>query len=133
MPSSIQVQQSITIGQATIIESPSPTSQFAVVFKDDGWLGYFYAQDLTRKDNHTCDGLHIYNANSFPDADKPATLQIAWSEDGTKAVLVINRYPHAVFDFSARRGYCRTNFPAPNPNWTSYGHEWDDSAIDLFR
>jgi hypothetical protein len=48
-----------------------------------------------------------------------------------KAVVVLNRRPQAVFDFAARRGYSRSNFPAPAQGWS--GHAWDDAAINLFR
>lgn len=52
-----------------------------------------------------------------------------------KAGLFINRYPHAIFDFTAKRGYCRTNFPPPSKEWSSFyeNHEWDDNAVDLLR
>jgi len=63
----------------------------------------------------------------------PSQAQIVWSEDGLKAALLINRYPHAVFDFAGRRGYRRSGFPAPDPNWTKFDHAWDDSAQEFFR
>lgn len=60
-------------------------------------------------------------------------MQLAWSADGLKAAVLINGWPHAVFDFEGRRGYCRTGFPPPNPNWTGHDHAWDDRAVELFR
>ncbi len=97
------------------------------MFEDDGDTGYFYARD----GESIIDVMQFYVVETFKDRDKPATLQIAWLDDGLKAVLVIDRYPHAVFDFAARHGYSRVNFPAPASGWT--GHDWDDIAIDLFR
>jgi hypothetical protein len=38
-------------------------------------------------------------------------VEILWSADRLKSALLINHLAYAVFDFFARRGYCRTNFP----------------------
>ncbi len=58
---------------------------------------------------------------------------ILWSGDGIKCALLINAYPHAAFDFEAKRGYCRTNFPNfPKTSagcWDSSDHHWSDEAI----
>jgi hypothetical protein len=97
------------------------------MFEDDGDTGYFYA----REGDPIVDAIQLYVVEAFKDRGKATTLQIAWSDDGLKAVAVIDRYPYAAFDFSARRGYGRSNFPAPAEGWS--GHEWDDDAIDLFR
>jgi hypothetical protein len=108
-----------------------------VVFQDDGETGYFYALDLTKSDDQIVDALHIYNVGSVTDRHLPSTLCIIWSEDGTKAALLINGYAHAVFDFSARRGFCRTNFPkfadrSPH-GWQSSDHSWSDQAVAWLR
>ena len=66
------------------------------------------------------------------DKEKPSRLQVLWTEDGLKAALYINSYAHAVFDFAARRGYCRSNFPTPNEEWTSFGKEWSDAVLESF-
>lgn len=94
------------------------------MFEDDGASGYFYARD----GESILDALQIYAASEHSGT---ATLQVAWADDGLKAVLVIDRHPKAVFDFAARHGYSRTNFPAPAEGWS--GHAWDDAAISLFR
>jgi hypothetical protein len=133
MASTIEVEQTIRVGEKTLIECPSPTTQFAVVFEDDGETGYFYGLDDSAEGNPILDALHIYNVDAVSDKDQPSVVQIAWTEDGMKSALFINRYPHAVFDFAAKRGYCRTNFPPPDGKWTSFGHEWSDAAIDLFQ
>jgi hypothetical protein len=77
------------------------------------------------------DAMHTYNVESVVDRNKPSTLQVAWSDNGLKAVVVLDHYLHAVFDFEAHRGYCCANFPKPFQGWC--GHEWSDAAIDLFR
>ena len=115
-----------------MIDGPSPYTQFAVVFEDDGETGYFYGLDTTRADNPILDALHIYNVNNVTDKDIPSNLEIVWSTDGLKSALVINLYPHAVFNFESKRGYCRTGFPPPE-TWSTEGHEWDNKALDLFK
>jgi hypothetical protein len=125
-------ESTIFAGQKRIIDSVSPKASFAVVFEDDTETGYFYGLDTARATNTVLDAMPIYNVQKITDRHVPSKLTIVWSADGLKAALLINDYPHAVFDFEARRGYCRMNSPPPNEDWTTHSHEWDDSAIDLF-
>jgi len=120
-------------GRETFLDSKSVLNSFAVVFEDDGNTGYFYALDTANQDQMILDALHIYNAENVTDRDQPSIARIIWSASGEQAALIINDYPHAVFDFSAKRGYCRTGFPPPSPNWSSEGHEWDDAALRFFK
>ncbi len=136
LKASTSVEQTLNVGTDTYVDSPSPGGRYAVVFEDEGRTGYFYALDMSKMSNGVnpiVDALQIYNVGSVVDRDIPSTLQIIWSEDGLKAALFINNYAHAVFDFEASRGYCRTGFPPPDGRWTLYSHEWDDSALGLFR
>lgn len=126
-------QQQITVGQKTVVQGRSPDKKHVVVFEDDGDTGYFYALDMSRNDNPIVDALHIYNATNVTDRHLPSTVEIVWSADDYKAMLLINRYPHAVFDFAAKRGYCRTGFPPPDNRWTAHNHEWDDKVVEMFR
>ena len=128
----LAVDQTINVGKETVIESASPTSDFAVVFEDDCDTGYFYGINK-KKANPILDALHIYDVKSVTDKDIPSQLVIIWSSDGLKAALLLNQYPHAVFDFQAKRGYCRSNFPPPDKSWTKYSHEWDDRTRELFK
>ena len=126
-------EQDIQVGKEVVVEGPSPTPPFAAVFEDDGETGYFYALDTTRTENPIVDALHIYDVESVTDRHLPSKVQIVWSMDDRKAALLINDYPHAVFDFTAKRGYCRSGFPPPSEDgWSAQGHEWDDSVLDLF-
>ncbi len=79
------------------------------------------------------DAVHIYNVKNIVDRDKPSILCIVWSEDGNKCALLINDYPHAAFDFVAKRGYCRTNFPnfshPGKDGWLRSDHSWSDDAV----
>ena len=124
MGSRIYLQEQISYGTPAVHMSPSPTERFSVVFEDDGDTGYFYARD----GETIVDAMQIYLSSAQAGS---ATLQIAWADDGLKAVAVIDRTPQAVFDFAARRGYARRNFPKPSEGWS--GHAWDDAAINLFR
>ena len=122
------------MGEPVVIEGPSPTPPFVAVFEDDGDTGYFYALDASQTGNPILDALHIYNARDVSDRHLPSEAQIVWSEDGRKVVLLINDHPHAVFDFTARRGCCRSGFPPPaeNAEWSREGHEWDEAALKWF-
>ena len=133
MGSTIRLQETLHVGQPAVYPCNSPANSFSVVFEDDGDTGYLYAYDRSRPESPILDALHIYNVAAVTDRERPSTLQVAWSDDGLKAVAILNRSPHAVFDFEARRGYCRTNYPPPDPAWTSHGHAWDDAAIHLFQ
>ena len=122
-------------GKEVVIESVSPISPWAVVFEDDGATGYLYAVDHVKLESggdSILEAMHIYNAENVTDADKESEVSILWSADGLKICLLINDYPHAVFDFDAKRGYCRNNFPKPL-NWTNHDFRWDDRVLEYFR
>jgi hypothetical protein len=133
MPAEVAAEETIAVGQPVVIEAPSPRAPYGVVFEDDGTTGYLYGLDFSREGNPIVDALHVYNVAQVGDRDRPSLVQLAWSPDGLNAVLLINRYPHAVFDFDARRGYCRTGLPPADPRWTEHDHSWDDRAVELFR
>jgi hypothetical protein len=126
-------EKTITVGEPVTVEAPSPRSTFAVVFEDDGDTGYLYGLNFAREGQPILDAMLIYNVAQVTDRDKPSLVQLVWSADGLKAALLINKYPHAIFDFDSRRGYCRTGFPPADPNWTDFDHSWDDAAVELFR
>ena len=128
----IYAEAEFSVGVDTILESASPKNSYMVVFEDDGDTGYFYGLDRSREENPILDALHIYNSANVTDKHLPSEAQIVWSGDGNKALLLINSYPHAAFDFAAKRGYCRTNFPPPDTKWTKYSHEWSDEVLTLF-
>ena len=94
--------------------------------------GFFYALDTTLGENPIVDAVHIYNVEAVTDKHRASKVQIVWSEDDRKLALLINGYPHAVFDFAAKRGYCRSGFPPPSGDWSTHGHAWDDATLKLF-
>jgi hypothetical protein len=126
-------EQVFQVGSDVFVADDSPGGRYRAFFEDDGETGYFYAVDLTQSDHTILDAVHIYNVANVVDRDRPSTLSIAWSKEGEKCALLINGYPHAAFDFAAKRGYCRTNFPNfPNRNeegWAQSGHAWSDDAV----
>jgi hypothetical protein len=124
--------QEFHVGTPTVIEAPSPEGQFGVVFEDDGTTGYFYALDSECGEEPFVDALHIYSVEGVTDRHFPSFVHILWSSDGSKACLIINRYPHAMFDFSNKKSYSRDVFPEPAPRsqWTH--HAWDDSLRGCF-
>jgi hypothetical protein len=126
-------------GQNYFLASDSPSAPYGAVFEDDGETGYFYAleQGSHGDDGRILDAVHIYNVESVVDKDRPSTADILWSADGMKVALSINGYPHAAFDFEARRGYCRMNFPnfaqEIAEGWSRASHQWDDGVMNFFR
>jgi hypothetical protein len=133
MPVELVAEKTIAVGNPTTIEGRSPSQPYAVIFEDDGDTGYLYGLDFNKCDNPIIDALHIYNVANIADRVQPSNIQLVWSCDGLKAGLLINRYPHAIFDFESKRGYCRTGFPPPDKKWTQHSHEWSDEAQEVFR
>ncbi|NTW35340.1 MAG: DUF2251 domain-containing protein [Syntrophobacteraceae bacterium] len=130
----VVAEQEYLVGTPTMIEGPAPKGPFMAVFEDDGDTGFFYALDTGVEGNPLQDAVHIYNSANVTNREKPVLAVIGWSIDNKKAVLLINDYPHAIFDFDERQGYCRTGFPPPNPEgkWSKGGHSWEESAVALF-
>jgi hypothetical protein len=131
------IEQTFKPGVEVLVESDAPGQPYSVFFEDEGDTGYFYAVDPSCADDPIVDAVHIYNVSSVTDRERESTLAIVWSDDGLKCALLINGYPHAAFDFSLRRGYCRTNFPnfkpAPSDHWLTEDHSWSDDAVAWLR
>ncbi len=85
------------------------------MFEDDGETGYFYAMDLHQVNQPVVDSLFVYNVSDIEQESlkEPRRLEICWSEDGYQAFLLINGYPHAVFDFKQFVGYNHSKHPYP--------------------
>ena len=124
------MSQSLLPGDGTWFASDAPVGTYSVVFEDDGETGYFYAVERRGGEMQILDAVQIYAVRNVVDRDIPSDLEVVWSETGRHAALYLNSYPHAVFDFQARRGYCRTGFPPPpQTGWSPEGHGWDDAAL----
>lgn len=116
----------LIVGEETTVISESHDGPHGAVFEDDGETGYFYALDL-REDQKIVDAVHIYNVAAVADRNLPSEVEILWSAEGTKAMLRINQYPHAIFDFNSRLGACRTAFPPPG---TQGPEAWSRPTLD---
>jgi len=120
-------------GTEFILQKDSPGGRFSAFFEDEGETGYFYAVDPALTPDAIVDAVQIYSVSNVVDRERPSTASIVWSPDESRCALLINGYPHAVFDFHAKRGYCRTNFPNfANPvvaGWLQSDHSWSEDAI----
>ena len=123
-------------GLPVVVASDSPVEPYSTIFEDDGETAYFHAYDRRPLAEQILDAVHIYNVSAVVDHSLESVVEIIWSDDGLKSALLINDYPHAVFDFTTKRGYCRTNFP--NFQRTDEGggmkdsHEWDEAVMEHF-
>ena len=125
--------QSFLPGDETWYASDAPAGSHSVVFEDDGDTGYFYAVERRGAEMKILDAVQIYAVRNVVDREIPSELEVVWSDGGQHAALYVNAYPHAVFDFQARRGYCRTGFPPPpDTGWSREGHGWDEDALKPF-
>ena len=135
MPLTIVATESLRVGQPLVVDADSPIGRYATVFEDDGTIGSFYAVDTDVEDgNPVQDALLVYVAADVTDAERASTLEIGWSADGLKALLLINDRPHAAFDFSKRQGWCLSGLPeaAVAKGWSKGPRAWSDEVEALF-
>lgn len=141
--------QSLTFtpGRA-FLSSDSHTVPWTAVFEDEGAAGYFYACDRSREkhDESILDAMLIYNVSALTrdnvgalaaSAAAQRMASIEWSRDGMKTVLYLDGVAQALFDFAARCGYCRSNFPnflaEQGESWNRSSHAWSDAAFEQFE
>lgn len=133
MKSKMVATETFLVGEKIVIEGPAPSGDYSAVFEDDGETGYFYALDTSVEDKPIQDAVHIYSVLGVTDRERPNTATILWSADNNKVALLLNRYPHAVFDFTTRNGYCRDNFPPPLAESLWSRLQWRDELRSLFE
>ena len=136
MPLNVVTTEALRVGHAVVVDADSPGGRYAVVFEDDGATGLFYAVDTDVEDgNPVQDALLVYVAADVTDADLASTLEIGWSDDGAKALLLINDAPYAAFDFARRQGWCVSGLPeaAVNKSWSKGPRAWSDEIEALFE
>ena len=136
---------SFTPGRA-FLSSDSPAVPWTVVFEDEGIAGYFYACDRSQQtqEHSILDAMLIYNVSALaasdeqlerPEAERIATVE--WSRNGLKAVLYLDGMAQALFDFEARCGYCRMDFPNfladRGDSWRKSSHAWSEVALHEFE
>jgi hypothetical protein len=134
MPLKIAATQPFKVGQPLVVDADSPEGRYATVFEDDGKTGYFYAVDTdVEQGSPVRDALQVYIVSDVTDAALESTLEIGWSDDGLKALLLINDEPHAAFDFTRRQGWCLSGEPAPGATgWSTASRQWSDDVEALF-
>ena len=128
------------------LSSNSPAVPWTVVFEDEGIAGYFYACDRSQEvfENSILDAMLIYNvaalAKSDADLARPEPERIAsieWSRDGQQAALYLDGAPQGLYDFQARCGYCRMDFPnfmeEQGDRWRKATHAWNEAALQRFE
>jgi hypothetical protein len=122
----------------------SPAVPWTVVFEDEGLAGYFYACDRSQQTQEASilDAMLIYNVSSMKDPVNPGETgerlaAVEWSRDGLQAVFYLDGTAQAMFDFAARAGYCRMNFPNFVPEqgdtWQKSSHAWNEAAFQRFE
>jgi hypothetical protein len=135
MALSIVAKEALQVGQPLVVDADSPIGRYATVFEDDGTTAYFYAIDSDAEDGKLIqDALHVYDTAQVTDAHLASTVEIGWSDDGLKALLLINDHPHAAFDFERRQGWCQTGLPpgASASGWSPASREWSEGVEALF-
>jgi hypothetical protein len=136
---------SFTPGRA-FLSSDSSAVPWTVVFEDEGVAGYFYACDRsqTTHDESILDAMLIYNVAALTKSDleleRPEPQRIAaveWSPNGLQAVLYLDGTPQALYNFEARCGYCRMNFPnfmaERGDTWNKSSHAWSEEVLHRFE
>ena len=129
-------QRLITPGNKAALGVNSPSREFAAIFEDDGRTAHFYALNGFREAPRILDVVHIYTLEQVSERQTACYVRIVWSAAGDRVLLTIDGYPHAVFDFVASRGYCRSNSPnfarGVRDDWRSDDHQWNDDALRWF-
>ncbi len=121
-------EEKITVGTPdTVVDSTAAGGEHSVVFEDDGATGYFYAV-RPGAELEILDALHVYDVANVADRRIPVKVQIVWDEAWTAALLLINGYGHALYDFQRAAGFCRTAFPAAT-NGQTLKRELTDELI----
>ena len=119
-------------GQERYFDHFSHSKDFGVVFEDDGDTGYFYALEVLEEKQgfQIVEAMHIYDS-ADSEFQRRCSICVAFSSDGLRAILTLDSHPVALFDFVAKKGYCRNNFPKPM-NWGD-SFDWNDSVFEAFE
>ncbi len=131
------------LGRA-FLSSNSTQVPWTVVFEDEGVAAYFYACDRSREtqEESILDAMLVYNVDTARkaaggDAEKEFLASVQWSKDGLQAALYLDGTAQAIFDFGARCGYCRMNFPnfleEQGSAWRKASHAWDEDVLGRFE
>jgi hypothetical protein len=124
-------EEKITVGTPdTIVDSTAAGGERSVIFEDDGTTGYFYAV-RPGAEMEILDALHVYDVADVADRHLPVKVQFVWDETWSAALLLINGYGHALYDFQRAAGFCRNAFP-PATNEQLLKRELTDELIQQY-
>jgi len=130
MSSILGAEQMVTVGEKVKFDSNSPNGKYSIYFVDDGRVGWCYAFDRRIAEDDVQCSLHVYNAEDFADRTDAQKVQIIWATDETKAAVILDGKPCAVFDFAAKQACCRSGLGLPEPGWRN-NHDWDPDAAEF--
>jgi hypothetical protein len=132
----MKVRKCLTTEHPTSVLSNSPIQGCETSFQHEIDTGDFFAWDWRCDDGtqQPVGSLLIYSGESTIWLNRELEIEIRWSLGGLQSALLIDGYTHAVFDFAARCGYCRTGQPKwwgqRQPEWHTY--DWDDTICAAF-
>jgi hypothetical protein len=133
----VVVKKVVSIGKPIAVTGEAPSADRSASFMDDGETGTFYADydglPERYQEGGTLDALHIYDVDEIRTRQTKTKVAIVWSDDSAKAALLLDGHVHAVLDFAAKRGYCRTGLPRPSGQWKAPSHDWDETAADFLK
>lgn len=120
----VVAETTLVVGSPEVLEGPSPTSPFQIVFEDDGDTGYLYAVRLNDDGSiKILDAVHLYTVSTVANAEQPVEVKLVWNDAGRLGAVLIEDHCHAVFDFDEGRGHSIDEFPDPpdDGDWTRHG------------
>jgi hypothetical protein len=122
------------------LSSNSTAVPWTVVFEDEGVAAYFYACDRSREtqEESILDAMLVYNSDAAAKAagDAESIASVQWSKDGLLAALYIDGNAQAIFDFGAKCGFCKMNFPNfldQSGGWRKDSHAWNEELLSRFE
>jgi len=125
------IEEKVTVGTPdTVVDSTAVGGERSVIFEDDGTTGYFYAV-RPGAELEILDALHVYDVANVSDRHIPVKVQLVWDETWNAAVLLINGYGHALYDFQRSAGFCRNAFSAAR-NGQTLKRELTDELIEQY-
>ncbi len=124
----------ITPGRHASIRSTSPTKDKEVRLDDYGEKAFWFAiggsAELGKLE--LLDALPVYVQAAGH--DQVVTVDIRWSADGLKSVLLVNGQAEAVFDFENEFGMCRMDRPyTEDLPWSGHGKKWNEAILKDFE
>ncbi|MBQ4025914.1 MAG: DUF2251 domain-containing protein [Treponema sp.] len=135
----VDIEDEFIPSKEYFLDSVDKKKKYGVVFEVDEETAYFYAVKMIKGTPNTdgiLDACHIYNVKDLKDGNTISTIKIDWSDNYKYALLFINEYVHAIFDFKHKQGYCRTGFPKlenKESGWSKKNKLLDEKLLEQFR